>query len=339
MFERRVEMYNMDDPNDTYHNEYGVCTTVAGSGRTKTLYIPDEEDYEQFITRDRLFLEVERKGDEGEPLLQYDLLGHAQPAWTQFSSNDSYPVKVKAVKHVVPPDDDRRRRHLDAADAFPPKDLISIRATYSDVGGPDYCDLDCVYQNMWGTPTKAVGYAGNVSRFLHDSSFGRLRWPASLGKVVNVNMNKATSVYGGCDINAIVRDVVAVADAASHAASGYTHVEIFLSTDIGGTIGCGWGGVAVVGCSRPKDPPRAGACWSVIRVPTLTTRAHEFGHNIGLGHASSAGSEYGDNSGALTLTLGPSPTPTPTLVPTPTLIPTHQPESYPPTPTLTLPQT
>ena len=106
MFERRVEMYNMDDPNDTYHNEYGVCTTVAGSGRTKTLYIPDEEDYEQFITRDRLFLEVERKGDEGEPLLQYDLLGHAQPAWTQFSSNDSYPVKVKAVKHVVPPDDD-----------------------------------------------------------------------------------------------------------------------------------------------------------------------------------------------------------------------------------------
>jgi hypothetical protein len=313
MFERRVEMYNMDDPNDTYHNEYGVCTTVAGSGRTKTLYIPDEEDYEQFITRDRLFLEVERKGDEGEPLLQYDLLGHAQPAWTQFSSNDSYPVKVKAVKHVVPPDGDRRRRHLDAADAFPPKDLISIRATYSDVGGPDYCDLDCVYQNMWGTPTKAVGYAGNVSRFLHDSSFGRLRWPASLGKVVNVNMNKATSVYGGCDINAIVRDVVAVADAAGHAASGYTHVEIFLPTGIGDTIGCEWGGVAVLGCSRPKDPPRAGACWSVIRFPTLTTRAHEFGHNIGLGHASSAGSEYGDNSGALTLTLGPSPTPTPTL--------------------------
>ena len=24
MFERRVEMYNMDDPNDTYHNEYAV---------------------------------------------------------------------------------------------------------------------------------------------------------------------------------------------------------------------------------------------------------------------------------------------------------------------------
>ena len=66
-----------------------------------------------------------------------------------------------------------------------------------------------------------MGYSGNLSRFLHESSFGRLRWPASLGKVVNVNMNKATSVYGNCDGGAIVRDVVAVADAAGHSASGY----------------------------------------------------------------------------------------------------------------------
>ena len=313
-FEHLIEDY-MEDPSDTYDNEYGVCTTVAGSGRRladgtdhpKTLYIPDKEDYEQFMPGDRLFLDVEPKGDE--PLSQYDSLGHARPVWTQFSSNDSYAVKVKAVKQVVP-DDARRRRQLDAADAFPPKDLISIRATYSDVGGPDYCDYNCVYESMWGTPTNAVGYAGNLSRFLHDSSFGRLRWPASLGKVVNVDMNKATSVYGACDGGAITRDVVAMADAAGHAASGYTHVEIFLPAGIN-TIGCTWGGLAQVGCSRPQDTPRAGACWSLIRSSRLTTRAHEFGHNIGLGHASSAGSEYGDKSGALTLT--PSLTPTSTL--------------------------
>ena len=271
--------------------------------------LPWADDYEQFTTGDRLSLIVEPKGDEGELLYP---TGHAQPMWTQFSS-DSYPVRIKAVKHVVPSDDARRRRQLDAADAFPPKDLISIRATYSDVGGPDYCDYNCVYESMWGTPTNAVGYAGNLSRFLHDSSFGRLRWPASLGKVVNVDMNKATSVYGACDGGAITRDVVAMADAAGHAASGYTHVEIFLPAGIN-TIGCTWGGLAQVGCSRPQDTPRAGACWSFIRSSRLTTRAHEFGHNIGLGHASSAGSEYGDKSGALTLTPPPTPTPTSTQI-------------------------
>ena len=331
VYERRVEDY-MDDPNDTYDNEYGVCTTVAGSGRRladgtyhpKTLYIPDEGDYEQFTPGDRLFLDVDPKEDDAdvEPLSQYDRLGHARPAWTQFSSNDSYAVRVKAVKHIVPSDAARRQLHL--GDAFPPKDLISIRATYSDVGGPDYCDYNCVYQNTWGTPTQAVGYAGNLSRFLHDSSFGRLRWPASLGKVVNVNMGKASKAYGACDGGKIASDVVAVADAAGHAASGYTHVEIFLPDGVRNTIGCTWGGYAQVGCSRPESAPRAGACWSLIRSSLLSTRAHEFGHNIGLGHASSAGSEYGDKSGA--------PNPFTHLIPNPQP-PPPTPNPQPPTPT------
>ncbi len=105
------------------------------------------DDYEQFTSGDRLSLIVEPKGDEGEPLHS---TGHARPVWTQLSA-DSYAVKVKAVKHVepaVPSDEAWRRRQLDAADAFPPKDVISIRVTYSDVGGPDYCDYDCVEKNM-----------------------------------------------------------------------------------------------------------------------------------------------------------------------------------------------
>ena len=169
-----------------------------------------------------------------------------------------------------------RRRPLQLGDAFPPKDLISIRATYSDVGGPEYCDYDCVYQNTWGTPTQAVGYAGNLSRFLHDSSFGRLRWPASLGKVVNVNMGKATSAYGACDGGKIASDVVAVADAAGHAASGHTHVEIFLPNGVSNTIGCTWGGYAQVGCSRPESAPRAGSAKALASLYDTSATSSSF---------------------------------------------------------------
>jgi len=111
--------------------------------------LPWTDDYERFTTGDRLSLIVEPKGDEGEPLYP---TGHARPVWTQLSSNDSYAVKIKAVKLVVPAvpaDEASRQGQLVAADAFPQKDLISIRATYSDIGGPDYCDYDCVKNNMW----------------------------------------------------------------------------------------------------------------------------------------------------------------------------------------------
>ena len=263
--------------------------------------MPWTDDYERFTTGDRLSLIVEPKGNEGEPQPLYPT-GHAQPVSLRYSSDSYVVVKVKAVTPVVPvvpSDDDRRRRQLDAADAFPQKDLISILATYSDSGGPDY-DSDYVYQNMWGTNNHPSygSYSGNISRFLHESSFGRLRWPASLGKVVDVNMNKAASTYGTCNGGTILEDVRAVADDAGHAASGYTHVEILLPSGMK-DIGCFWAGFASVGCSKPKDAPRAGACWSLIRSSSAPVRAHEFGHNIGLGHANSVAREYGDKSGVM----------------------------------------
>ena len=93
IYERRVEDYT-SDPNDAYDNEYGVCTTVAGSGRrlqdgtdqTQTLYITEQEDYEQFMPGDKLFLEVDPQDEDEDPLSQADLPdqnGHAQPAWKQ----------------------------------------------------------------------------------------------------------------------------------------------------------------------------------------------------------------------------------------------------------------
>ena len=104
---------------------------------------------------DQLFLDVDAMGDDEDPLSQADLpdqLGHAQPAWKQCwhkaiakalakladkswkdkswkdksdkdamkdaiaAFADSYPVKVRKVKHVVPSEDTRRLRQLQTAD-------------------------------------------------------------------------------------------------------------------------------------------------------------------------------------------------------------------------------
>ena len=40
MYEHLVEDYT-EDPNDPYEHEYGVCTTLAGSGQTKIFYLPE----------------------------------------------------------------------------------------------------------------------------------------------------------------------------------------------------------------------------------------------------------------------------------------------------------
>ena len=52
-------------------------------------------------------------------------------------------------------------------------------------------------------------YGGNVSRLLHEASFGRLTWPPALGRVVDVSMGKATTAYGAatCPTWTIVADV------------------------------------------------------------------------------------------------------------------------------------
>ena len=87
---------------------------------------------------DTLFLEVDAKGDEVDPLSATPW--HEKPAWNQCwkkaivkalakqlgqpgmsmkdaiaASSDAYPVKVKKVKHVVPSDDTRRLRELQGA--------------------------------------------------------------------------------------------------------------------------------------------------------------------------------------------------------------------------------
>jgi len=62
--------------------------------------------------------------------------------------------------------------------------------------------------------------------------------------------------------------------------------------------GCGWLGVASLGCGRPGSSAKPGACWSMYRLDKPFTQAHELGHNFGLMHADGERRgnyvEYGD---------------------------------------------
>ena len=64
--------------------------------------------------------------------------------------------------------------------------------------------------------------------------------------------------------------------------------------------GCGWAGLANVGCGHPSRLPRPGGCtaWYNTNRNLVGLRAHELGHNLGLRHSSGeiGGSfvEYGD---------------------------------------------
>ena len=54
---------------------------------------------------------------------------------------------------------------------------------------------------------------------------------------------------------------------------------------MGNWAGCKWEGIANIGCQATADAPENGKCWSVLRTNSMMTRAHELGHNLGLGHA------------------------------------------------------
>ena len=134
---------------------------------------------------------------------------------------------------------------------------------------------------------------------IRDSSYGRLSWPPSLGRIVSVDMGVSTSYHGSdCPTDEMLTLAKAkVQDQHGIDAASYTHFELFIPTQI---AGCAWQGYAPVGCCKAHEARRGGACWSMIRDGWAATRAHEFGHNIGLGHG-------GGNNSECT----PSPAPTP----------------------------
>ena len=195
-----------------------------------------------------------------------------------------------------------RRRQLDAT-PFAPRGVLSLRCEYVD-HAPAYCSDESIRQGMWGTATVPIGFDdhthdGNVAELMAKASYGMLEWPEQLGRVLTVAIPKATASYkSSCPTHEIQADCKAAARTYGVEPDAYAHVEFFIPTEL---EGCTFGGLAPIGCAPPStEAPVGGSCWSMIRDGFAVTRAHEFGHNLGLGHAGADDlGEYGDDSGLM----------------------------------------
>ena len=120
-----------------------------------------------------------------------------------------------------------------------------------------------------------------------------LSFDESNSVVLSVNMGKKAPKGGDCPIDA--EGFLANQKAKQQSGKDpmdYTHREYIIPW----SFGCAWGGLANVGCANDGDGPQPGACFAWINEDYPTTRAHEFGHNIGLDHGGRWGQEYGDDS-------------------------------------------
>ena len=93
------------------------------------------------------------------------------------------------------------------------------------------------------------------------------------------------SSTGACDPNGWAAAANAAATAAGFSPSGYQRVSYALP----GNANCGWSGLAALGGPTPSPS------W-VQNCTSTGLFSHELGHNLGLHHASTPTSEYGDSS-------------------------------------------
>ena len=94
---------------------------------------------------------------------------------------------------------------------------------------------------------------------------------------------------GGCQSDSWARAADQVAQREHNVDfSKYSHrVYVFSSRQ-----GCGWSGLAALSCVIPGSS----RCRAWLNTLSGGVFFHELGHNLGMGHASKGGSEYGDNS-------------------------------------------
>jgi len=217
-------------------------------------------------------------------------------------------TRAEAVELLWPPAAHGVRRLKAASGSGPPpyrKSLITVRCMFPDAPlresqwseelahemtfGRPSCDRPSCTRGGWEGHDPAGSFRGLVE----EASYGRLKVPEELGRVVTVDMGVATTSFGvGCQADA-ARDLAkkllkerGVADVEDFTYAEYALPEGAWMND------CAWGAIAQL-CGQNVNSDRTGTCWAMIRVSSSQRSAsfaldggrfHEFGHNLGLRH-------------------------------------------------------
>lgn len=131
-----------------------------------------------------------------------------------------------------------------------------------------------------GLRTALFGTGASVDRIFRESSGNQVTFSGDVAGPFTIPYTST----GTCDFNAWGSAADAAARAAGYDPSRYTRI----SYAVPGNGNCGWTGIAYIGGSAPTRSWVASCSAGVF--------AHEIGHNLRFKHASTPGSEYGDNS-------------------------------------------
>lgn len=173
------------------------------------------------------------------------------------------------------PESSHRRTRSRRAVQHRERSLLIILPTYTNAS-VQY-DYDDVYKTMWVDSAEAVFEA---------SSYGRLTYPSELGAIVSVNVSRGLGPY--CSY---WEDTEHILDnwTAQENWQDFDSILTFLPTE----SGCTWSGLAIVnGCTGSNND----YCKAWIITNDASTIAHELGHTIHFGHASSNPEDDGTNS-------------------------------------------
>eukprot|EP00928_Gymnodinium_smaydae_P026454 TRINITY_DN20772_c0_g6_i1.p1 TRINITY_DN20772_c0_g6~~TRINITY_DN20772_c0_g6_i1.p1 ORF type:complete len:808 (-),score=103.10 TRINITY_DN20772_c0_g6_i1:165-2588(-) len=261
--------------------EYGACVLQDGT----VLYVVDEAPFKVLEANEEVTVELQPLRAEVER--SRSRKSRARPSYAGA-------ITYRAIKVTRHPQRKSRLRQMKSTDEH---SLISIRLEYNDAE-PSYCNESCVIAGMWGKVSIWNGVVnGSVDGVTRNSSYNASSWPREMGKVLTVKMGTDTpssSVSCPWDSGARLADQKVMEQYGIDPLQ-YMHREYFVPFRWGD---CSFGGLGVVGCAYP-GLGQAGGCRTWIRDKYPMTRAHEFGHNFGLMHAGTPGSEYGDASAVM----------------------------------------
>lgn len=99
-----------------------------------------------------------------------------------------------------------------------------VRVTFGDGQSPTYCNQACVKAAMWGP-------GESVNNVFNEASFGKVTFPESKGKIMDVTIPKSPGGYQGCDTAGYAADAIAAVKRQGVNVDAYDH-QVFYIADM-----------------------------------------------------------------------------------------------------------